>query len=202
VGHLEPTGCAKKPPSAWVLFGKGRQPRLATPGVRQPRPPLRPAPPKASRLYAGLQVVEPAHLNVPAGAFPIKKLCMIPTRAATEVICGQGPAPGRKATILAFTRARGWRWCPVTGLFAGGPGRSRTLSKSWMAAAAWPRFNTGTRRFFCGRREGSGTRKIASAAQRHPLGERAGQATIQIVRKKLVKKHWGPTSAARGTAKQ
>ena len=60
-----------------------------------------------------LQVVEP-HLNGPGGDVPI--IVHDVKRGATQVICGQGPAPAR-ATIAHY-RSEGIEMVPGTGLLA------------------------------------------------------------------------------------
>ena len=60
-----------------------------------------------------LQVVEP-HLNGPGGDVPI--IVHDTRRGATQVICGQGPAPAR-ATIAHY-HSEGLEMVPGTGLFA------------------------------------------------------------------------------------
>ena len=123
-----------------------------------------------------LQVVEP-HLNGPGGDVPV--ILHDARRGATEVVCGQGPAPGG-ATIAHF-RALGLDMVPGSGLLAACvPGTFETwmlllrdygtLSLADVLAPA-----------------------IAYAQEGYPLVERAS-ATIAMV-ESLFREHW-PTSAA------
>jgi gamma-glutamyltranspeptidase/glutathione hydrolase len=122
------------------------------------------------------QVVEP-HLNGPGGDVPV--ILHDARRGATEVVCGQGPAPGG-ATIAHF-RALGLDMVPGSGLLAACvPGTFETwmlllrdygtLSLADVLAPA-----------------------IAYAQEGYPLVERAS-ATIAMV-ESLFREHW-PTSAA------
>src|ERR1700761_2519373 len=123
-----------------------------------------------------LQVVEP-HLNGPGGDVPI--IVHDVKRGATQVICGQGPAPA--GATIAHYRSEGLEMVPGTGLLAACvPG----TFESWMLLL-----------------RDYGTMKlrdvlepaIAYARDGYPLVERAS-ATIQTV-EQLFRKHW-PTSAA------
>jgi gamma-glutamyltranspeptidase/glutathione hydrolase len=123
-----------------------------------------------------LQVVEP-HLNGPGGDVPV--ILHDVRKDKTEVICGQGPAPG-KAT-LAHYRGLGLDMVPGTGLLAACvPG----MFDTWMLLL-----------------RDYGTMRLADvlapaifyAGQGHPLVERAN-ATIATV-EQLFREHW-PTSAA------
>lgn len=123
-----------------------------------------------------LQVVEP-HLNGPGGDVPI--IVHDVTRACTEVICGQGPAPAR-ATIAHY-RSEGLDMVPGTGLLAACvPG----TFESWMMLLR----DYGTMRV-----RDVLEPAISYARDGYPLVERAC-ATIQAV-EQLFRKHW-PTSAA------
>jgi gamma-glutamyltranspeptidase / glutathione hydrolase len=123
-----------------------------------------------------LQVVEP-HLNGPGGDVPA--IVYDVRRGKPEVICGQGPAPGR-ATI-AYYRGEGLDLVPGTGLLAACvPGTFET----WMLMLR----DYGT----------LSLRDVLSAAigyaqDGYPLVERAN-ATIATVAE-LFRRHW-PTSAA------
>jgi gamma-glutamyltranspeptidase / glutathione hydrolase len=123
-----------------------------------------------------LQVVEP-HLNGPGGDVPV--IVNDVRRGKTEVICGQGPAPGN-ATIAHY-KSLGLDMVPGTGLLAACvPGTFDT----WMLLL-----------------RDYGTMRLADvlapaifyAGEGHPLVERA-HATIATVAE-LFRKHW-PTSAA------
>jgi gamma-glutamyltranspeptidase/glutathione hydrolase len=123
-----------------------------------------------------LQVVEP-HLNGPGGDVPI--IVHDVKRGATQVICGQGPAPA-KATIAHY-KAEGLEMVPGTGLLAACvPG----TFESWMLLLR----DYGTLRL-----RDVLEPAIAYAGNGYPLVERAS-ATIQTV-ENLFRKHW-PTSAA------
>jgi gamma-glutamyltranspeptidase / glutathione hydrolase len=123
-----------------------------------------------------LQVVEP-HLNGPGGDVPI--IVHDVKRGATQVICGQGPAPA-KATIAHY-KAEGLEMVPGTGLLAACvPG----TFESWMLLLR----DYGTMRL-----RDVLEPAIAYASNGYPLVERAC-ATIQTV-ENLFRKHW-PTSAA------
>ncbi|HEY2246107.1 MAG TPA: gamma-glutamyltransferase family protein [Bradyrhizobium sp.] len=123
-----------------------------------------------------LQVVEP-HLNGPGGDVPV--IVHDVKRGATEVICGQGPAPA-KATIAHY-KSEGLEMVPGTGLLAACvPGTFET----WMLLLR----DYGTLRL-----RDVLEPAIAYARDGYPLVERAA-ATIQTV-EQLFRKHW-PTSAA------
>jgi gamma-glutamyltranspeptidase/glutathione hydrolase len=123
-----------------------------------------------------LQVVEP-HLNGPGGDVPI--IVHDVKRGATQVICGQGPAPA-KATITHY-KAEGLEMVPGTGLLAACvPG----TFESWMLLLR----DYGTMRL-----RDVLEPAISYASNGFPLVERAS-ATIQTV-ENLFRKHW-PTSAA------
>src|SRR5947209_17095782 len=123
-----------------------------------------------------LQVVEP-HLNGPGGDVPVIVHDM--RRKATEVICGQGPAPA--GATIAHYRSEGLDMVPGTGLLAACvPG----TFESWMLLLR----DYGTLRL----REVLEP-AIAYARDGYPLVERAS-ATIQTV-EQLFRKHW-TTSAA------
>jgi gamma-glutamyltranspeptidase/glutathione hydrolase len=123
-----------------------------------------------------LQVVEP-HLNGPGGDVPI--IVHDVKRGATQVICGQGPAPA--GATIAHYKSEGLEMVPGTGLLAACvPG----TFESWMLLL-----------------RDYGTMKlrdvlepaIAYASNGYPLVERAS-ATIKTV-ENLFRQHW-PTSAA------
>jgi gamma-glutamyltranspeptidase / glutathione hydrolase len=123
-----------------------------------------------------LQVVEP-HLNGPGGDVPV--ILHDARRGATEVVCGQGPAPGG-ATIAHF-RALGLDMVPGSGLLAACvPGTFET----WMLLLR----DYGTLSL-----ADVLTPAIAYAEEGYPLVERAS-ATIAMV-ESLFREHW-PTSAA------
>ncbi len=123
-----------------------------------------------------LQVVEP-HLNGPGGDVPV--ILYDVGRKRTEVICGQGPAPGN-ATIEHY-RALGLDMIPGTGLLAACvPG----MFETWMMLLR----DYGTMRI-----ADVLTPTITYARNGHPLVERAN-ATIATVQQ-LFREHW-PTSAA------
>jgi gamma-glutamyltranspeptidase/glutathione hydrolase len=123
-----------------------------------------------------LQVVEP-HLNGPGGDVPI--IVHDIKRGATQVICGQGPAPA-KATIAHY-KAEGLDMVPGTGLLAACvPG----TFESWMLLL---------RDYGSMRLRDVLEPAIAYASNGYPLVERAS-ATIRTV-EQLFRKHW-PTSAA------
>jgi gamma-glutamyltranspeptidase/glutathione hydrolase len=123
-----------------------------------------------------LQVVEP-HLNGPGGDVPI--IVHDVKRSATQVICGQGPAPAR-ATIKHY-RSEGLEMVPGTGLLAACvPG----TFESWMLLLR----DYGTLRL-----RHVLEPAIAYARDGYPLVERAS-ATIRTV-EQLFRKHW-TTSAA------
>src|SRR3974377_931329 len=123
-----------------------------------------------------LQVVEP-HLNGPGGDVPI--IVHDVKRGATQVICGQGPAPA-KATIAHY-KAEGLEMVPGTGLLAACvPG----TFESWMLLLR----DYGTMRLRAGVEPA-----IAYARNGYPFLERAS-ATIKTV-EQLFRKHW-TTSAA------
>jgi gamma-glutamyltranspeptidase/glutathione hydrolase len=118
-----------------------------------------------------LQVVEP-HLNGPGGDVPI--IVHDVSRARTEVICGQGPAPA--GATIAHYRREGLDMIPGTGLLAACvPGTFET----WMLLL---------------RDYGSMSVRqvlepaIAYARNGHPLVERAS-ATIKTV-EMLFRQHW------------
>jgi len=123
-----------------------------------------------------LQVVEP-HLNGPGGDVPL--IVHDVRRGKVEVICGQGPAPGR-ATIAHYRR-EGLDLVPGTGLLAACvPGTFPT----WMLLLR----DYGTLPLADVMRPA-----IGYAQHGHPLAERAN-ATIASVAE-LFRQHW-PTSAA------
>jgi gamma-glutamyltranspeptidase / glutathione hydrolase len=123
-----------------------------------------------------LQVVEP-HLNGPGGEVPI--IINDVRKLKTEVICGQGPAPG-KATIAHY-RGLGLDMVPGTGLLAACvPG----VFDSWMLLLR----DYGT----IGLADALAP-AIYYASHGHPLVERAS-ATIASVAD-LFREHW-PTSGA------
>jgi gamma-glutamyltranspeptidase/glutathione hydrolase len=124
-----------------------------------------------------LQVVEP-HLNGPGGDVPV--IVHDVRRGRTEVICGQGPAPGG-ATIKHYRDELGLDLIPGTGLLAACiPGTFDT----WMTLL-----------------RDYGTMRLADVLQPaidyaqngYPLVERAS-ATIDTVKDQF-RRHW-PTSAA------
>src|SRR4029078_475893 len=122
-----------------------------------------------------LQVVEP-HLKGPGGDVPV--IVHDVKRGATQVICGQGPAPA-KATIAHY-KSEGLEMVPGTGLLAAcGPG----TFESWMMLLR----DYGTMRL-----RDVLEPAISYASNGYPLVERAC-ATIQTV-EQLFRKYWN-TSA-------
>jgi gamma-glutamyltranspeptidase/glutathione hydrolase len=123
-----------------------------------------------------LQVVEP-HLNGPGGDVPV--IVHDVRRNATEVICGQGPAPA--GATIAHYRSEGLDMVPGTGLLAACvPGTFET----WMLLLR----DYGTMRL-----RDVLEPAISYAQNGYPLVERI-TATISTV-EQLFREHW-PTSAA------
>jgi gamma-glutamyltranspeptidase/glutathione hydrolase len=123
-----------------------------------------------------LQVVEP-HLNGPGGDVPV--IVHDVRRNATEVICGQGPAPA--GATIAHYRGEGLDMVPGTGLLAACvPGTFET----WMLLLR----DYGTMRL-----RDVLEPAISYAQNGYPLVERI-TATISTV-EQLFREHW-PTSAA------
>jgi gamma-glutamyltranspeptidase/glutathione hydrolase len=123
-----------------------------------------------------LQVVEP-HLNGPGGDVPV--ILHHAKRGATEVVCGQGPAPA--GASIAHYRSLGLDMVPGTGLLAACvPG----MFDTWMLLL---------RDYGTLRPADVLAPAIFYARHGHPLLERAS-ATIAMV-EDLFRDHW-PTSAA------